>query len=121
MISLISIFRRLWKVMRTGWSDEEFRGLSILLGGWLALGTVVYSIYEGWTIIESLYFSVMTLTTIGYGDYTPSGPIMQLYTVFYAVLGIGMFVAFNARLVSFAMQGRKTSLVSDESSTDKPE
>ena len=48
-----------------------------------------------------------SITTIGYGDYTPTGSIMQLYTIVYAALGIGLFVAFSARLVQFAIQSRQ--------------
>ena len=106
MISLLSILRQFWKVMKRGLEDPEFRGLSAFLAGWLVLGTVVYSLYEGWSAIESLYFCFMTISTIGYGDYTPTGPTMQLYTIVYAALGIGLFVAFNARLVQFALQIR---------------
>ena len=103
MLSLLSILRRFLIVMRAGWSEPAFRGLSMVLGGWLALGTLVYSLREGWSLIEALYFSVMTVTTIGYGDFTPSSPLTQLYTILYAVFGIGFFVTFNARLVQLAL------------------
>jgi hypothetical protein len=109
MISLILIIKRFWSVLKLGWSEPEFRGLSIFLGVWVGLGTVIYSVYEPWTITESFYFCVMTLTTIGYGDFAPSGSIMQIYTVFYAVLGIGFFVAFNAKLVQIAFQSRSAT------------
>lgn len=107
LISLISILRRFLKVMRAGWSDGEFRGLSILLGSWVALGTLIYSVREGWSIVDSLYFSVMTLTTIGYGDLSPTTSWMRFYTVVYAIMGIGLFVAFNARLAQFAFESRR--------------
>ncbi len=109
LISLASIFNRFYKVMRAGWDDPEFRGLAIVLGSWVALGTIIYSLREGWSIIDSLYFSVMTLTTIGYGDFAPSTSGMRLYTVVYSVMGIGLFVAFNAQLARFAFQSRGRS------------
>jgi voltage-gated potassium channel len=107
LISLVSILSRFYKVMKGGWSDPEFRGLSIVLGSWIALGTLIYSVREDWSIIDSLYFSVMTLTTIGYGDFAPTSAAMRLYTVVYSVMGIGFFVAFNARLAQFAFEGRR--------------
>lgn len=107
LISLLSISKRFLVVMKTGWSDPEFRGLSIVLGSWVALGTVIYSVREEWSIIDSLYFSVMTLTTIGYGDFSPTSAGMRIYTVIYAVMGIGLFVAFNARLAQFAIESRR--------------
>ena len=107
VISLLLIFKRFWKVVRHGWADKEFRGLGIVLGGWIALGTIIYSVYEDWSAIESLYFCVMTLTTIGYGDLSPTTEATKLYTVFYSVLGIGFFVAFTARLVQVSFQSRK--------------
>ena len=107
MISLVLIFKRFWKVVRGGWDDKEFRGLGIVLGSWIALGTIIYSIQEDWSVIESLYFCVMTLTTIGYGDFSPTSEAMQLYTVFYSILGVGFFVAFTARLVQVSFQSRE--------------
>ncbi len=118
VISLLSILRRFVAVIRQGWSEPEFRGLSIVLAGWITLGTIIYAIYEKWTLIESFYFSVMTLTTIGYGDYAPSTPTMQLYTVFYSVLGIGFFVAFNAKLVQIALARRWQQSTPDDAPSD---
>jgi voltage-gated potassium channel Kch len=103
----MSILKRFLTVMKAGWRDGEFRGLSIVLGSWVALGTIIYSVREGWSIIDSLYFSVMTLTTIGYGDFSPTTSWMRLYTVIYAVMGIGLFVAFNAQLARFAFESRR--------------
>ena len=88
MISLLSILKRFWHVMKGGWGDREFRGLSIVLGSWVALGTIIYSVYEDWSIVESLYFCVMTLTTIGYGDLTPTTPLAKVVTIFYGLNGV---------------------------------
>lgn len=112
MVSLILILKRFVRVVQGGWEDREFRGLTIVLAAWVALGTIIYTFNEGWSAVESFYFCVMTLTTIGYGDLSPSGSAMQLYTVVYAILGIGFFVAFNARLVQVSFESRRR----DESS-----
>ncbi len=108
MISLLSILKRFVSVIRSGWAEPEFRGLAIVLAGWIALGTIIYTVYEEWNVAEAFYFSVITLTTIGYGDYTPTSTEMQIYTAIYAVLGIGLFVAFNASLARFALRSRLT-------------
>ena len=107
MMSLLFIVKRFVKVIRGGWQEPEFRGLSIVLASWLALGTIIYSVNEDWSVVESFYFCVMTLTTIGYGDYTPTDWTMQLYTTMYAALGIGFFVALDAKLVQVAFSTQK--------------
>ena len=103
LISLASILKRFYKVMQAGWDDPEFRGLSIVLGSWVALGTIIYSLREGWSVIDSLYFSVMTLTTIGYGDFAPTSSGMRLYTVVYAVMGIGLFCGAMGKSAQFPL------------------
>ena len=55
---------------------------------------VVYHYLEGWSYIDSLYFSVVTLTTVGYGDFTPQTDAGKLFTVFYIIIGIGIIFAF---------------------------
>lgn len=107
MLSLLSILRRFGHIIRLGWKDTEFRGLTIIIAIWVAVGTAVYSVQEDWTVVEGFYFSVMTLTTIGYGDLAPTTTLTRLYTVPYAVMGIGLFVAFNTRLVQIAIDSRR--------------
>jgi voltage-gated potassium channel len=46
----------------------------------LLTGTLFYWHFEDWTVIEALYFSVVTLTTVGYGDFSPTTPGTQIFT-----------------------------------------
>ncbi len=54
----------------------------------LLVGSVFYSYIEGWKFIDSLYFSVMTITTIGYGDFTPKTDIGKIFTIIFAIIGV---------------------------------
>jgi hypothetical protein len=51
--------------------DREYRGLLFASGFIVVIGTVVYHYVEAWSWLDSLYFSVITLTTIGFGDFAP--------------------------------------------------
>ena len=44
---------------------EDFQDLVILMLALLGIGTVFYSIVEGWSYLDSFYFSAVTLTTGG--------------------------------------------------------
>jgi voltage-gated potassium channel Kch len=55
----------------------------------IAGGTIFYSQSQGWGVVDSLYFSVTTLTTVGYGDLTPHGAGAKLFTIMYILTGIG--------------------------------
>ncbi|CAM4011556.1 MULTISPECIES: potassium channel family protein [Flavobacterium] len=74
--------------------DDEYRDLLITTFMILLIGTLTYHYLEGWGIIDSLYFSVVTLTTIGYGDFTPKTDAGKLFTVLYIIVGIGMILSF---------------------------
>ena len=64
----------------------------------LAVGTIVYSILEGWSLLDSLYFSVVTLATVGYGDLHPTTDIAKIFTIGYILTGIGIVAAFASEV-----------------------
>jgi voltage-gated potassium channel len=64
-------------------------------------GTLFYWRFEDWTIIEALYFCIVTLTTVGYGDLSPTTPGTQIFTIIYILTGFGVLVAL---LTSVAQQ-----------------
>ena len=74
--------------------DSSYRNLLITSIIVLAFGTLSYSYLEGWSFIDSLYFSVITLTTIGYGDLSPQTVEGKLFTIFYIFIGIGIILSF---------------------------
>jgi len=77
----------------------------ILVILFLFVGTIFYSTIEGWTSVDSLYFSAMTLTTVGYGDLYPTTIASKLFTSFYAVFGVGtMFYVFGTLISKYLVQ-----------------
>jgi voltage-gated potassium channel Kch len=60
----------------------------------LLTGTIFYSLQEGWTLIDAFYFSVTTLTTVGFGEPAPTTPVGKLFTVGYILSGLGLIAAF---------------------------
>ena len=53
-------------------------------------GTKFYHNFEKWSYFDSLYFTITTLTTVGYGDLTPRTYSGRLFTIFYMVFGISL-------------------------------
>jgi voltage-gated potassium channel len=88
MINFTRILVRLWI------RDEDFRSLVFLVFLTLLIGTIFYSYQEGWGPIDAFYFSVTTLTTVGFGDPAPTTPVGKLFTVFYILSGLGLIAAF---------------------------
>jgi voltage-gated potassium channel Kch len=69
----------------------------LLLLVWAA-GSVFYHLVEGLSYVDSLYFTAVTLTTVGYGDFAPQTDAGKIFTSIYAFLGIALFFGFAAAL-----------------------
>ena len=75
--------------------DEHI--FKLLAGGALMLmiiGTIGYRILEDWSWVDSLYFSVVAVTTVGFGDLTPSSDGSKLFTVLYILGGITIVTSY---------------------------
>ncbi|HUV62045.1 MAG TPA: potassium channel family protein [Thermoplasmata archaeon] len=78
--------------LTTGLNAQLVAVLSTLLV-LIATGTIAYRYLEGWSWINSFYFTVCTVTTVGYGDIVPSSDISRLFTALYALAGVALALA----------------------------
>jgi len=60
----------------------------------LTTGTIFYTIVEDWSVIQALYFTVITLTTIGYGDLHPTTEFSRVFTIFFVLAGVSTLLGF---------------------------
>jgi voltage-gated potassium channel len=89
---------RLVRMLGRALADPATRGVVLLAAVTLLIGTVFYANAEGWRWLDALYFSVITLTTIGYGDLVPATDAGKLFTIVYTLVGIGVIAAFVTSL-----------------------
>ena len=97
--------------------DPEYRGLLFASAAIVAIGTVAYHYIEGWSWLDSLYFSTITLTTIGYGDFAPQTDLGKAFTIVYIAIGVGMVLAFINTIYSHFRELREKQPKND-SETD---
>jgi voltage-gated potassium channel len=72
----------------------------------LALGTIGYMLIEGWGLIDSLYMTVITLATVGYGEVHEVSQPGRVFTVILIVLGVGFFLYVVGNIIQFLVEGR---------------
>mgnify|MGYP001588769398 CR=1 FL=1 len=71
-------------------------------------GTFAYHYLEGWSWVDSAYFSVVTLTTVGFGDFAPQTDGGKVFTIFYIIMGIGIILSFINTLYEHYKVERKS-------------
>lgn len=85
---------------------RNFRLLAAAAVAMIGLGTVVMHYVEKLSWINSVYFSVVSLTTVGYGDIVPTTDTGKIFVCFYLLAGIGIIAAFASNLLKGAMARR---------------
>ena len=68
--------------------DRRTRPVFLYVMILILIGTMLYHWMDGWNSLDSFYFVLITLTTIGYGDFSPTTPITKLIPIYYGVNGI---------------------------------
>ena len=90
------------------WLDATVREIVVVFFFLLVLvvaGTVGYMLIEEWGWMDGLYFTFITLTTIGYGELHELSTTGRFFTILIAALGIGAFVFIGSRGVQVLLIG----------------
>ena len=84
---------RLYDGLRSALSDAAVQGLLALTFTLVMIASIFYAVVEGWSFLDAAYFAVVTIATIGYGDFVPKTAAGKIFTIAYVICGIGIFVA----------------------------
>ena len=70
-------------------------------------GATFYHIVENWRYLDALYFSAYTMTTVGYGDFTPKTDRGKIFTIAYVFTGVGIALYGLSLLASHLVEVRE--------------
>ena len=73
-------------------ADKYSRRIFYYVGVNVIIGALLYHWLEGWSLLDSFYFVIVALTTIGFGDFAPTTPLTKLITIFYALNGVAILL-----------------------------
>lgn len=101
------LIRTLFLGLRDVWSDIRVRGLLLFAFSMIGLATVTFWLLEGWTLLDAAFFSVVTISTVGYGELVPQTVAGKIFAMFYILVGLGVFVAAASAVAEALMRRRE--------------
>lgn len=78
---------------------RNFRLLAAATVAMIGIGTLVMRALEQLSWIDAIYFSVVSLTTVGYGDIVPKTDLGKLFVCIYLLTGVGIIATFASNLI----------------------
>ncbi|CAA0823700.1 Two-pore potassium channel 3 [Striga hermonthica] len=90
----------------------------VLLIIYLSLGVVIYSLNEDnfkasqtHPVVDALYFCIVTMCTIGYGDITPASTATKLFSITFVLVGFGFIDILLSGMVSYMLDLQESYLL----------
>lgn len=76
--------------------------LSVIVGG-----TVFFHFIEGWSWIDSYFFTIVTLSTVGYGNLVPATVLGKIATTIIIFGGLGVFASAIQYFAAYTVEKRE--------------
>jgi len=84
---------------------KDLRMIILLLLLVLVFGTVGYAVLEGWPLLDSIYMTIITISTVGYGEVYPLSNAGKIFSAILIVVGVGVALYAFSNLVSYLVRG----------------
>ena len=93
------------------------------------LGAIIFSQWEGWPFLDGFYFSFITLTTIGFGDFVPGEKLLKaspddgnaqlMLAVLYLLMGMAL-LSMSIQLMQDTIREKVVELAIEMGMIDDP-
>lgn len=98
------------KVIKTDEIRIIYLTVAVVLGI-VSFGVFGYMFVEGWNFIDSLYQTVITISTVGFGEIHPISTNGRIITVMLILLSISCLGYFFTQFVTIMVEGRLNALL----------
>lgn len=78
-----------------------------LLAAIVGVGTVFFRLVEGWSWLDAYFFTVVTLSTVGYGNLVPATALGKIGTTVLIFAGLGVFAVAIQNVGTYALLRRR--------------
>lgn len=77
----------------------------------LLVGTCGYVLLEGWSVLDALYMTVITIATVGFREVGPLGDAGRVFTIGLILAGVGGLAYSFGTIVEFMVEGHLRGLL----------
>lgn len=109
-------------------SQSIVRQAVLLLVVYLSLGVVIYSfnrdhfsVTQTHPVVDALYFCIVTMCTIGYGDITPNTAATKLFSILFVLVGFGFIDILLSGMVGYVLDLQENYLLQSAKGRSKTE
>ena len=85
-------------------SIKQIRILIILPVAVLIIGTVGFMLLQDLSFVDAFYFTIVTISTVGYGDISPTTIASKGFSIFLIIIGIGTFLTIITSVTQMLIQ-----------------
>lgn len=85
---------------------NTFKLIALASVVYIGIGVIAMMKLEKLGFLDSLYFSVVSLTTVGYGDITPETSLGKIFVMIYLIVGIGIIAALANNIIKNVLASR---------------
>lgn len=78
----------------------------VVLVAMVTIGTVGYTVIEGWRLLDSLYMTIITLATIGFREIAPLSDAGMIFTILLIIFGVGVIAYIVGSLAQIMFEGQ---------------
>lgn len=71
----------------------------------IVVGELGYVFIEGYSVVDALFMTIITVSTVGFGEVKPLSPIGELFTIFMIVFSFGAFAYAVTSITRFMVDG----------------
>ncbi|KAF8107547.1 hypothetical protein N665_0119s0013 [Sinapis alba] len=109
-------------------SRSVVRQAFALLVVYLSLGVLIYwlnrdhyVVNQTHPVVDGLYFCIVTMCTIGYGDITPNSVVTKLFSIMFVLVGFGFIDILLSGMVSYVLDLQESYMLDSAKRREEPD